>query len=241
MLFEALLAGTILYFGAAGHTALDSARLAGRAVGRAAGALRRVRAAAARVQQRAEAVGGAELQGSRRDIADRLMQLRAIQEEAAALVRVPVGGGVSSASSAGAPTFSDAELAAATRGAGAGAGESAPVWGTAGAGGGSERGAEAAANGTKLVASYYIDGKPVVAAKFLDVWEAGSSVPRAGGAAGGGLGGVGGGALALPMAGGANAEEGGRGAPPLVDSAVEPLAQRLAALALEPAPPPRLR
>ena len=206
MLFELAIAGGAIYFGLAGHGLRESARLVGRAVGRASGGLRRARAASEQLQARAEAIGGAELQGSRREIAERMLRLRNIQLELAALTALGGGAGGPPGGAAPPPVFSDAELAEAMGGAAPPA--LPPLSGGAGAGAGA-----AAARAQPL---YSLNGRPVFAAQFEQLFEAGSSVPRtAAGAAG---------AVAVEGAAAAAARQG----------AEEPLSKRLAAIALEP-------
>ena len=224
MLFELVIAGGAIYFGLAGHGIRESARFVGRAVGRAAGGLRRARAASERLQARAEAIGGSELQGSRREIAERMQRLRDIQTELAALTALgsvgagplPGGGAV-----APPPVFSDAELAEAAGDAPAAAAAAAASAAGAGvpAGGGGAGGGAVAAGGAQP--AYVLpDGRPVFAARFEQVYDAGSSVPRGAHAAGG----AGEAAAAAPAAR-VGAAGGGE---------EEPLSKRLAALALEP-------
>jgi hypothetical protein len=228
MLFEFAIAGGALYFGLAGHGIRESARFVGRAVGRAAGGLRRARAASEQLQARAEAIGGSELQGSRREIAERMQRLRDIQLELAALTAMgsvgagPLQGGAATPP----PVFSDAELAEAMGGppppppaAATAAAEAAAAVGGGAAGGG---GAGAAARGAQP--AYVLpNGRPVFAARFEQVYDAGSSVPRGAHAAPG----VAGAAAAAPAGAAARAGAAAGGGE-------EPLAQRLAALALEP-------
>jgi hypothetical protein len=210
MLFECLVVGGVLYFGLSGHGVRESARLAGRAVGRASGGLRRARAASERLQARAEEMGGSELQGSRMEIVARMQRLRDIQMELAALTAVGgVGGGAAGA--APPPVFSDAELAEAMGG-------GAPVAPQAGAGAAAGGGGGGA--GRAAQPAYFADGKPVYAARFEQRWDAGSSVPRQAGAA--------------DAAGDAEGAQGaGHGAERNGGGDV-PLSKRLAAIALEP-------
>ncbi len=181
MLFELAVAGGVLYFGLAGHGVRESARLAGRFVGRATGGLRRARAASEQLQARAEAIGGAELRDSRREIAERMLRLRNIQQELAALTSVG-GGAPLGAGAAPPPVFSDEELAEAVASAPHAA--AAPQTRDAVAPPVSAVPQRTAAAGVADAPGapqplYFINGRPVFAATFEAVFDAGSSVPRA--------------------------------------------------------------
>lgn len=99
-----------------GYSAKSAARMFGRAVGRASGSLRRVRAEVERIQARAEALGGSELATGREDLVKKLSTLRNIQAEASSLLTFnqypygPTRGGMMSSMG-----FTDDELAAALR------------------------------------------------------------------------------------------------------------------------------
>jgi hypothetical protein len=182
MLFETALLGCFVYIVGTGKSVRAAARMVGFGVGRAAGSLRRARAAVEGAQRRVERVGGEELTADRLAVAERMRKLRAIQAEALALLSTPPRGG---AAGEAPPTFSDEEVAAARL---AGGAEEPRA-------DGGEHAAAAAAQPPQPprqaapppppqepppprgAVAYYYEGRPVVQASFESVWEAGSSVP----------------------------------------------------------------
>lgn len=71
-----------------GHTPRSAARTIGRVAGRAAGSVRRARAEVVRMQQRAQAAGGADLHNSSAELAQKLQQLRMVQQETSSILRM---------------------------------------------------------------------------------------------------------------------------------------------------------
>lgn len=88
MLLEICAAAGALALLNAGHSTQSAARLVGRAAGRAAGSVRRMRAEVIRMQQRAQAAGGADLRDSSAELGRKIQQLRMVQQETSALLRM---------------------------------------------------------------------------------------------------------------------------------------------------------
>ena len=146
------------------------------------------------MQRRVEHVGGAELYTGRTEVAERMRRMRAIQQEALSILSMypraapglPAAG--SGAPAAPPPPFSDEELVAATTGApgaakqvadAAGLGPAIPAAVMAGTQQPPQQQNEASPSGALPAGvSYYYNGKPVVQATFVDVWDAGTAVPH---------------------------------------------------------------
>lgn len=117
MIFEAFVAaGIYMIASRGGYSAKSAARMFGRAVGKASGSIRRVRAEVERIQARAEALGGTELASGREDLAKKLSTLRNIQAEASSLLTFnQYSYGFSKGGMMSNMGFSDEEIAAALR------------------------------------------------------------------------------------------------------------------------------
>jgi hypothetical protein len=116
MLFELSVGTAAFLLLQGGHSPRSAARLVGRLAGRAAGSVRRVRAEVARMQARAEAAGGADLQSS--ELGRQMQQLRMVRAETSSLLRMRPQARWTADGQAvtGAPEeFSDEELQAAVR------------------------------------------------------------------------------------------------------------------------------
>lgn len=116
MLFELGVGTAAFLLLQGGHSPRSAARLVGRLAGRAAGSVRRVRAEVARMQARAEAAGGSDLQSS--ELGRQMEQLRMVRAETSSLLRMRPQARWTADGQAvtGAPEeFSDEELQAAVR------------------------------------------------------------------------------------------------------------------------------